>query len=673
MRLINTRTYILEECFGDDTPPYAILSHTWGREEVDLQEWLNPTVHTASKEGHKKLLSACALALGHGHNHIWVDTNCIDKTSSAELSEAINCMFDWYERSKVCYVFLEDISEYDVLLREDDIGKARWFTRGWTLQELLAPATVEFYSQEWVKIGTKETLAKSLSEITKIDFAHLSGPFGSRKFRERSNIAEKMSWVSNRSTTRVEDMAYCMLGIFNINMPLLYGEGSKAFIRLQEEIMKTSADHSLFCWNVEEDRSQAKGDSHETVGFLAPSAKAFKSTRVEALLPGGTPLSPYMSTNIGISIRFPVLQTLKGYILILHVGKRNPGSAVLVPLGIVCEHENAQERRCRRRAHPKRPIPLSWQCPPKGQPLDLFMISQSPIDGIWPFESRLFDPDTDHSGPCLLLTFGNQRVQSVKTWPEDLFDHERSILKSPHIDLPTDLCFEHYALGSQQLATRSVVVQFKCHGQQELAIAIAITWTFMTPTSNYNSSDLAFIDFDYVVIQDEDWIVPSIAYDVSNDKKREQFFAPLRRRIQAHAEARWKNGLWEMLKLRDAADSMLYFGRDSFKYHPYKDVQHAHVELTGLHACQTNAVQEIGARLERELNRRLEEIVDISIDSQTDSLPEKPIPRASEVAMEKWRFIEAMQGVEEGDKDRQGTPEEDLSDQYDLDAFLSYS
>ena len=162
------------------------------------------------------------------------DLCCIDKTSSAELSEAINSMYRWYQESGVCYAYLADVPP-------NAFSKSRWFTRGWTLQELIAPSTVIFLDQKWQEIGTKSSLQRVISEITGIPTDILLGGD-----LEDASIAQRMSWASKRETTRVEDAAYCLMGIFSIHMPMLYGEGERAFIRLQEEIMRVSDDHSLF-------------------------------------------------------------------------------------------------------------------------------------------------------------------------------------------------------------------------------------------------------------------------------------------------------------------------------------------------------------------------------------------------------------------------------------------
>ena len=170
---------------------------------------------------------------------------CIDKTSSAELSEAINSMFSWYQNAAICYAYLSDVPKCaDVLTVDSMFSRSRWFTRGWTLQELIAPNNLTFFSMDWHPFGTKVELSSRVSSITGIERTFLSG-----KDLESASTAKRMSWAASRKTSRVEDIAYCLLGIFDINMPLIYGEGKKAFRRLQEEIMKSrSEDHSLFAW-----------------------------------------------------------------------------------------------------------------------------------------------------------------------------------------------------------------------------------------------------------------------------------------------------------------------------------------------------------------------------------------------------------------------------------------
>ena len=239
MRLLNSSTRRLLDCSADKIPKYAILSHTWREDEDEVLFTDMEKGSAESKAGYQKLQYACKQAADAGWEYIWIDTCCIDKSSSAELSEAINSMFSWYQRAEICYAYLADVS------RKADIGtNNRWFKRGWTLQELIGSSNMVFFSSEWIELGTKSSLCRVLAEITGIDVGILTNASP----LESASLAQRMSWASHRVTTRVEDMAYCLMGIFDINMPLLYGEGEKAFTRLQEEIMKNSDDHSLFAW-----------------------------------------------------------------------------------------------------------------------------------------------------------------------------------------------------------------------------------------------------------------------------------------------------------------------------------------------------------------------------------------------------------------------------------------
>jgi hypothetical protein len=237
-----------------------------------------------NKSGFLKLKNSCNQAKSNGYDWIWIDTCCIDKTSSAELSEAINSMYRWYKKSSVCYVYLSDVGSSrkdlglydDLALRTRSQPPPRWYTRGWTLQELIAPADVDFYSSDWTFLGTKLGHMRTLSEFTGIDFYALGG--GDLR---KLTVARRMSWVSKRKTTVVEDIAYFLLGIFDINMPLLYGEGEKAFIRLQEEIMKISDDQSIFAWRDDESLDTYReeyGNSFHQTGLLAAQPAFFKTS-----------------------------------------------------------------------------------------------------------------------------------------------------------------------------------------------------------------------------------------------------------------------------------------------------------------------------------------------------------------------------------------------------------
>jgi hypothetical protein len=255
MRLLRTGPYepghekleLIEE-FGQDIPWYAILSHTWGRDEVTFEHVRNGTAH--KHEAYGKVISAMKQAALDGHDYIWIDSCCIDKTSSAELSEAINSMYSWYQKAGACYAILEDVPNADAVDFKTKFVSSRWFTRGWTLQELLAPSRVIFFGRQstglWVYIGNRKSLSSLISTSTTIAKEYLEG--ASSDAINEASISQKMSWAARRQTRREEDIAYCLMGLFSVNMPLLYGEGTRAFVRLQDEIMKISDDQTIFAW-----------------------------------------------------------------------------------------------------------------------------------------------------------------------------------------------------------------------------------------------------------------------------------------------------------------------------------------------------------------------------------------------------------------------------------------
>ncbi|RYP56406.1 hypothetical protein DL771_011887 [Monosporascus sp. 5C6A] len=271
------------------------------------------TLELAEFHGFHKIQRACQIAIEDGIEWIWIDTNCIDKGSSAELTEAINSMYSWYKASTVCYAYLCDVPDLD--MGEEDplrhFRKSRWFHRGWTLQELIAPRRVLFYSKTWTRIGDRSgSLAVVISRITGIDLSVILGIADLHQI----SVAKKMSWAATRQTSRVEDMAYCLLGIFDVNMPLLYGEGPKAFIRLQEEIIRISNDHTIFCW------ARDSGVAQSWTSMLAPSPAAFlKSGDYVAMDAWDAPV-PYSMTNLGLSIHLPVLYTLTHMFVVLDAG-----------------------------------------------------------------------------------------------------------------------------------------------------------------------------------------------------------------------------------------------------------------------------------------------------------------------------------------------------------------
>lgn len=242
MHLLNTPTRKIHEFPPGKTPPYVILSHRWEDEEVSYKDLTEPEKDLSKLKGWTKLDSFCSLAEKDGWEWVWMDTCCIDKNSSTELSEAINSMYQWYREAGFCFAYLADISvvKDETEIKKKQFWQSEWFQRGWTLQELLASSEVVFYDKSWKNIGTRTRLKDNISRATGISRRHLSKPL-------EASVAAKMSWASNRQTSRPEDTAYSLLGLFDVNMPLLYGEGKlKAFQRLQYEIVRSGKDESIF-------------------------------------------------------------------------------------------------------------------------------------------------------------------------------------------------------------------------------------------------------------------------------------------------------------------------------------------------------------------------------------------------------------------------------------------
>lgn len=312
MRLINVQSLRLES-FPDalSVPPYAILSHTWEHDEVlfaDLDK--AESTSWSSKYAARKIHFSVEQAQRDGLGYIWIDNCCIDKTSSAELSESINSMFKWYACARICYAYLADARA------GTPIQTCRWFTRGFTLQELIAPREIYFFDRDWQSMGSRTELQTDLIRITGIDPALFArrptaddpslALTSLTSLLDSVNVATRMSWASKRSTTRLEDVAYCLLGIFNVNMPLLYGEGIRSFQRLQEEIIKRSDDMSVLAF---------QGDVNQPPSFMARHPRGF--------------ISPLPSVHCGASQK-PKLDLGKGRVtldlILCPATRQNPKS-----------------------------------------------------------------------------------------------------------------------------------------------------------------------------------------------------------------------------------------------------------------------------------------------------------------------------------------------------------
>ena len=263
---VDIRANVFQSC-DDEATDYAILSHRWTEQEVDYDEMHGlPRMVQDERDkirqrlGYQKILDSCEQAKKDKYEWLWIDTCCIDKRSSAELSEAINSMYRWYENSRVCYAYLHDLADESFPTASNNQrhphtnGWPEWFSRGWTLQEMIAPRDVQFFNRKWQPIGDKTGLAPILANITRVPVHILTDGLPSN----RPCVAQIMSWAANRKTTRVEDWAYSLLGLLDVNMPMLYGEGKKAFHRLQLEIIRTSDDQSIFAWDYKREKGRTR-------------------------------------------------------------------------------------------------------------------------------------------------------------------------------------------------------------------------------------------------------------------------------------------------------------------------------------------------------------------------------------------------------------------------------
>ncbi|KAJ2897679.1 hypothetical protein MKZ38_004504 [Zalerion maritima] len=328
-----------------------------------------PRSRIRDKKGFIKIRGACSLALILGYKYMWIDTCCIDKTSSAELTEAINSMFRWYQEASTCFVYLSDVrmlgddEEWSKFWYGDDdegarapydeareskyaIGQAvpkegtfrgsrayqetaeqlrrsRWFTRGWTLQELVAPRSLQFHDCKWRFLGERDNWRSEIVRITGIDLVVLSGECDLSEV----SVARKMFWAARRNTTRVEDGAYCLIGLFDVNMPLIYGEGKKAFFRLQEEILKRSTDQSIFAWTMP--------DYESRYGLLADSPAAFDASG--RLVP--TMLHPFTGGNL--------MSSMDGSMMTVEMVVSEPGERDFLPEGFSQENTRIATLNCR--------------------------------------------------------------------------------------------------------------------------------------------------------------------------------------------------------------------------------------------------------------------------------------------------------------------------------------
>ncbi|KAI6027165.1 heterokaryon incompatibility protein-domain-containing protein, partial [Pisolithus marmoratus] len=231
------------------TDHYAILSHRWVADEVGYTEMMKlPKMEVRGSAGYQKIVNSCHQAKIDGLKWLWVDTCCIDQRNSSELQAALTSMFGWYANSKTCYAYLHDVDVFPTSPDTERLPRSRgwpeWFSRCWTLGEMIAPRNLRFFNRDWKPIGDKRTHASILEKITRVPSEILQDGLA----RYPPSIAQVMSWAADREATRIEDCAYSLMGLLGVNMPMFYGEGKEAFQRLQLAVMQKSNDQTIFAW-----------------------------------------------------------------------------------------------------------------------------------------------------------------------------------------------------------------------------------------------------------------------------------------------------------------------------------------------------------------------------------------------------------------------------------------
>ncbi|KAG8528991.1 uncharacterized protein KY384_006680 [Bacidia gigantensis] len=313
----------LKEFLRPSIPAYGILSHRWEEGEITFKDVSKS--RNLDAPGWEKLHYACKFAKERFRREwLWMDTCCIDKKSSAELSEAVNSMYMWYAQAEECYAYLNDVPFHDrVQAPESAFRKSAWFTRAWTLQELLAPSKVYFIAQDWGAIlGMKVEMSDYLFEITGIDRECLAGSI----LPARYSIAQRMSWASRRQCTREEDTAYSIIGLFGVAMPLIYGEGeAKAFRRLQLELINTSNDETVFAWPA--------GFSNQSAGGQLLARRPLDFAGCANLRTTSLLRPPYQMTNKALQIYVKSSE--------VHNERRDRNGLVYIVIALNCHAEMA--------------------------------------------------------------------------------------------------------------------------------------------------------------------------------------------------------------------------------------------------------------------------------------------------------------------------------------------
>ncbi|KAI6111557.1 hypothetical protein EDD16DRAFT_1835908 [Pisolithus croceorrhizus] len=268
MYLLNAHTEQLEDIHGKR--PYAILSHAWAVGERDYFQKIG-TKSVRTEPGYEKVQMCCRLARQDGLDYVWIDNCCADANSRSTRSEVRISAYAWFQQAQVCYTYLGDVDgNENPRETHSQFRRSKWFGRSWTLQELLAPKHVFFFAKDWTMIGTKADLVDIVSKVTGIHKDALEYPERIPCF----SIATRMSWARGRTSTKDEDRVYALMGLFDVNLPVVYGEGeTKTFLKLQNEIMKVTDDQSIFAWRSAAATSfSSKSDAS---GILASTSECF--------------------------------------------------------------------------------------------------------------------------------------------------------------------------------------------------------------------------------------------------------------------------------------------------------------------------------------------------------------------------------------------------------------
>ena len=440
MRLLDVHDFppaVPEDAFT--RRPYGILSHVWEEDELLFAHLREPE---QIQRTHSKILGAQRQAQRDGLDHVWIDTLCIDKSSSSELGEAINSMYRWYQEAAVCYVYLADLdgcprlTDADILKSGSTADKrywgasfreSKWFTRGWCLQELIAPYKLCFYDKSWNFIGTLQELAATVSEITNIHLSMLRHQDKPHDF----SIAQRLSWAANRETTRPEDRAYSLLGLLDMSISIRYGEGSEAFLRLQEAIIARDADQSIFAWErrfvrqedvyFKERRESLLYVDPEWTHLLAPSPDSFASSR--DIVPSSNGALPYRMTNLGLYITSDVPDHSEDSIILNCHYQNDPTRAILLNI----KHQETLRIRSEEAQGHLPPETIAHVFLRERSPHNLVMSRLSLMDVDQAYVNAT--PQTFYISRS--LTSRNEEEQPCKVWLQLLNECEGSLRDMP--------------------------------------------------------------------------------------------------------------------------------------------------------------------------------------------------------------------------------------------------